>query len=107
MHAAPSRNQVILSCSCGAFGGIGSVFVWWDKLVINLFVLHVGFEEIAGFVVKSLERGTQAAGDKEVEDLFVGSDVFASSFVDEWFYENGIAVEIVKNEYTFRTKLFP
>ena len=51
MHAAPSRYQVILSCSHGAFGGIGSVFVWQDKLAINLFVLHVGFEEIAGFIV--------------------------------------------------------
>ena len=72
VKTAESGDEVVLECANGSFSRIPSVHVGWSQLVINIFVLHVLFEDGGCFIVKALEEGAQASSTQPIVALLVG-----------------------------------
>ena len=53
--AAQDGDEMIFERPNGAFGGVQSVDMGWNKLVVDLVVFEVGLEGSRCFVVKALE----------------------------------------------------
>jgi len=58
VRAAEAGDEVVFERATGAFGGIASVDVGRDQLIIHLFGSEVFLEGGRGLVVKSLEPGS-------------------------------------------------
>jgi len=54
VRAAEAGDEVVFERANGAFGGIASVDVGRDQLIINLFGSEVVLEGCRGFIVKTL-----------------------------------------------------
>lgn len=72
VKTAESGDEMVLECANGSFSRIPSVHVGWNQLVINIFVLHVLFEDGGCFIVKALEKGAQASSTQPLVALLVG-----------------------------------
>jgi len=56
--AAEAGNEVVFERANGTFGGIASVYMRRDQLIINLFGSEVVLESSRSFIVETLELGS-------------------------------------------------
>jgi hypothetical protein len=70
--------------------------VGWYKLKGDVFLVKELFQNFGGFVVKALENGSHAFGDKFMVEFFVSSKDLLGCSVAEGFCEDGIAVVVVQ-----------
>jgi hypothetical protein len=74
VSGAEAGNEVVLECADGAFGGVASVIVWGDKLVLNALLRHELFEAARGFVIQALQLGFEPPVDKVLMERRAGSN---------------------------------
>jgi hypothetical protein len=60
VDTAQTRNKVILKRANGAFGGVASMHMWGNQLIINALFGHEVLQSLGAFVVKTLERWFQS-----------------------------------------------
>ena len=72
VKTAEPSDEVVFESANGSFSRIPLVHVGWSQLVINIFVLHVLFEDGGCFIVKALEEGAQASSTQPIVALLVG-----------------------------------
>ena len=68
---AEAGNEVILEGTNGAFGGIAAVHMGRNQLEVDVFSAHELFENVRGFVVKTLQDWTAASSNEDRKRLLV------------------------------------
>jgi len=65
--------EMVLESLDGSFGSIVVMHVSGGKLVSNVFLFEVGFEDVRALIVEGLDVGPGATMDKDVVRLDIGS----------------------------------
>jgi len=71
--AAQDCLEIVLESLDGTFCSFAAMHVSGGKLVSNVFVFEVGFEDVRALIVEGLDVGARATMDKDVVHLDIGS----------------------------------
>ena len=52
--AAEPGNEMVFVGADGSFGGVAAMVIRRDKLEVNAFRSHVGFQDVRAFIIKAL-----------------------------------------------------
>jgi len=71
--AAQDSLEMVLESLDGTFSSIAVMHASGGKLVSNVFLFEVGFEDVRSLIVEGLDVGPGATMDKDVVQLDIGS----------------------------------
>ena len=95
--AAEDGNKVVLERLNRSLGGVATMIVGWDQLVVDAIAAEVAFVGRGRFVVQPLVGWCESTVDEILSDGFEGADVFNFRSIFHGGSEDGIAVVHVAN----------